>query len=129
MKKLTVSGDASTNSERRDAFAEIPLQRWAEAVTRGTNQFEVNPLYFGQAVRTDVWSCCSLARPWHTMYLVLEGEVPTRVSGDSFLLKPGTLFWLMPGAAHDMQWPARFVFTEIWFRLRDGECDLRLPKR
>jgi hypothetical protein len=42
------------------------------------------------------------------------------------VLKPGTLFWLMPHESHDMQWPARLVFTEVWFRLQHQGRDLRL---
>jgi AraC-like DNA-binding protein len=69
-----------------------------------------------------------VARPWHTLYLVLEGEIATRVAAESFVLKPGTLFWLMPHEPHDMQWPTKLVFTEIWFRLRDNAHDICLPE-
>jgi AraC-like DNA-binding protein/mannose-6-phosphate isomerase-like protein (cupin superfamily) len=125
MRNLTISGDEPKFSE--DATpAIIPLEQWPEAVTRSEHRFEVNPLYFGQAVRTDRWSCLHEARPWHTLYLVLDGEIAARVGGEPLVLKSGTLFWLMPHEPHDMQWPAKLVFTEIWFRLQDSERDLRL---
>jgi AraC-like DNA-binding protein len=127
MKKLTVSGDWAI-SPNSNGPIEIPLGQWPEAITRSAHHFEVNARYFGQASRTDRWSCYGLSRPWHTIYLILEGEVPTRVGASTFVLRPGTLFWLMPHEPHDMQWPARLVFTEIWFRLRDAERDVRLPE-
>jgi hypothetical protein len=108
---------------------QVPLEYWPEAVTRRGYHFEVNPLHFGQAVRTDRWNCRNLSRPWHTLYLVLEGEIPTGVGGSAFVLKPGTLFWLMPNERHDMQWPARLNFTEVWFRLQHETHDLRLPEQ
>jgi AraC-like DNA-binding protein len=105
-----------------------PLEHWPESVTRNDYDFEVNPLYFGQSVRTDCWCCHHARRPWHTLYFVIEGEIPTRVGDVSCVLKAGTLFWLMPHESHDMQWPARLVFTELWFRLRNGSHDMRLPQ-
>jgi AraC-like DNA-binding protein len=133
MKELTVSGDDHADAAHADAAhcgapKLVSLAQWPEAVTRSAHQFEVNPLFFGHAVRTDRWSCRDDARPWHTLYLILEGEVPTAVGSSQFVLKPGTLFWLMPDERHDMQWPARLAFTEIWFRLQDGGRDLRLPE-
>jgi hypothetical protein len=128
MKKLTVPGDGESPLMSDDASSPIPLEQWPEALTRNAHRFETNPLYFGHAVRTDAWSCSDAARPWHTLYLVLEGEIATRVAAESFVLKPGTLFWLMPHEPHDMQWPTKLVFTEIWFRLRDNAHDICLPE-
>jgi AraC-like DNA-binding protein len=128
MKKLTVSGDAQSTLGDGLTCLLKPLEEWPEAMTRSAHLFDCNPLYFGQAVRTDRWSCHNLERPWHTLYLVLDGEITTRAGGESLVLKPGTLFWLMPHVPHDMRWPAKLVFTEIWFRIQDNDHDLRLPE-
>ncbi len=62
------------------------------------------------------------------MYLIIDGVVTGRAGGQAFTLCPGSWYWLNQGEKLDMVWPARLVFTEVWFRLCANRCWLGLDR-
>lgn len=106
----------------------VPLAQWPQLLVDPRTELEIDRRFFGYAVRTDRWQCRQSSRPWQTIYLVLDGEAPGAVDGEPYRLGPNSLFWLSPGVPLDMHWSARFVFTEVWFRVFRGGRMLRLPE-
>ncbi len=106
----------------------VPLEQLATWLADPACDIEVDRRCFGYAVRTDQWHCRDHSFGWHVLYLILEGIVPGRVEDEPFTLMPDSLFWLNETARMDMTWPARLVFTEVWFRLRRDGMPVRLPR-
>lgn len=101
------------------------LDDWLSAVMDPRTRLELNSRFYGEAIRTDGWSCRSRREPWHLIYLALEGRSTGRAAdGSDISIEPGQALWLPPRAPHDFTWTPVFRYDEIWFRLTRSGVDL-----
>lgn len=103
------------------ALLHLQMDEWLAALMNPSNRLTFHPRFYGEAVRTDGWSCRANRHPFHVIYLALEGRSLGRsADGEDISIEPGQALWLPPETAHDFNWTPVFRYHEIWFRLGGG---------
>lgn len=101
----------------KEPLALLTLDAWLLALQDHANPLRVHERFFGEASRTDAWTCRDRCEPWHFIYLALEGRSFGTAEGMDITMEPGQLLWIPPYVQHDFTWTRVFRYVEVWFAL------------
>jgi len=73
--------------------------------------------------------CSNRALPEHEIDLVMEGTIAGTINGEPATLKPGSLFWIPPGARHSLSWPEGLLYYYIRFSVHRDETEFAQIRR